>query len=50
MDGRAPITPLTADNVLNSVLDAGINYIDTAIDYGESEIYIGRCIAHRREE
>jgi aryl-alcohol dehydrogenase-like predicted oxidoreductase len=45
-----PITQALADTVLNSVLDAGINYIDTAIDYGESEVFIGQCIAHRRTE
>jgi aryl-alcohol dehydrogenase-like predicted oxidoreductase len=32
------------------VLDAGINYIDTSIDYGLSEERIGRYIAHRRAE
>jgi aryl-alcohol dehydrogenase-like predicted oxidoreductase len=48
-DGQ-PITPKTAETVLNSVLDAGINYIDTAIDYGVSEIYIGQYLAHRRAE
>jgi len=32
------------------VLDAGINYIDTSIDYGLSEERIGRYIASRRSE
>jgi aryl-alcohol dehydrogenase-like predicted oxidoreductase len=36
--------------VLNAVLDAGINFIDTSIDYGRSEELIGRFIAHRRSE
>jgi aryl-alcohol dehydrogenase-like predicted oxidoreductase len=36
--------------ILNAVLDAGINYIDTSIDYGLSEERIGRAIAHRRAE
>jgi aryl-alcohol dehydrogenase-like predicted oxidoreductase len=36
--------------VLNDVLDAGINFIDTSIDYGRSEERIGRYIAHRRDE
>ena len=31
-------------------LDAGINYIDTSIDYGLSEERIGRYISHRRAE
>jgi len=32
------------------VLDAGINYIDTSIDYGVSEERIGRYIGDRRSE
>src|SRR5216683_3982175 len=39
-----------AEQVLNAVLDAGINFIDTSIDYGRSEELIGRFIAHRRSE
>ena len=39
-----------ASRVLNAVLDAGINYIDTSPDYGRSEEHIGRSIAHRRAE
>jgi aryl-alcohol dehydrogenase-like predicted oxidoreductase len=39
-----------ASKVLNAVLDAGINFIDTSIDYGRSEELIGRFIAHRRSE
>ena len=39
-----------AETILNAVLDAGINYIDTSIDYGVSEERIGRYIAHRRAE
>lgn len=40
----------TAKTVLNSVLDAGINFIDTSIDYGRSEEFIGRYISLRRSE
>ncbi len=36
--------------ILNAVLDAGINYIDTADDYGNSEELIGRYISHRNSE
>src|SRR5438132_134558 len=36
--------------VLNAILDAGINFIDTAPDYGASEELIGRFIANRRSE
>ena len=44
------ITDQQAEKVLNAVLDAGINFIDTSIDYGRSEELIGRFIAHRRSE
>ena len=37
-----------AERVLNAVLDAGINIIDTSPDYGRSEEMIGRFVAHRR--
>lgn len=39
-----------AGKALNAVLDAGINFVDTSIDYGASEERIGRHIAHRRGE
>ena len=39
-----------AEHLLNAVLDAGINFIDTSIDYGRSEELIGRSISHRRSE
>lgn len=39
-----------AAKVLNAVLDAGINFIDTAICYGASEARIGQAIGHRRNE
>jgi aryl-alcohol dehydrogenase-like predicted oxidoreductase len=44
------ITPDQASSVLNAVLDAGINFIDTSPDYGPSEEMIGASIAHRRDE
>jgi Aldo/keto reductase family len=44
------ITETQAETILNKVLDAGINYIDTSIDYGLSEERIGRYISHRRSE
>src|SRR5215467_7832934 len=44
------ITDHQAEQVLNAVLDADINLIDTSIDYGRSEELIGRYIAHRRSE
>ncbi|MCB0095784.1 MAG: aldo/keto reductase [Caldilineaceae bacterium] len=39
-----------AERLLNGVLDAGINFIDTSPDYGPSEDLIGKFIAHRRHE
>ena len=39
-----------AEELLNAVLDSGINFIDTAPDYGLSEERIGRFISHRRGE
>ena len=36
--------------ILNSVLDSGINYIDTAGCYGNSEDLIGRYLSNRRSE
>jgi aryl-alcohol dehydrogenase-like predicted oxidoreductase len=47
--GRA-IDDDRAAEVLNAVLDAGINYIDTSPDYGLSEERIGNAISHRRDE
>jgi aryl-alcohol dehydrogenase-like predicted oxidoreductase len=47
---RRPITPEQAERVLNDVLDSGINYIDTSIDYGTSEEFIGEFISDRRGE
>ena len=39
-----------AGSVLNSALDAGINFLDTAACYGISEELIGKTVAHRRDE
>jgi aryl-alcohol dehydrogenase-like predicted oxidoreductase len=44
------VTEAQAETILNAVLDAGINYIDTSIDYGLSEERIGRYIGHRRSQ
>jgi aryl-alcohol dehydrogenase-like predicted oxidoreductase len=45
-----PLTPGQPERILQVVLDAGINYIDVSVDYGEAEEHIGRCIAGRRHE
>jgi len=39
-----------AERILNAVLDAGINFVDTSIDYGVAEERIGRFISRRRSE
>jgi aryl-alcohol dehydrogenase-like predicted oxidoreductase len=39
-----------AQRILNAVLDAGINFVDTSIDYGVAEERIGRYISHRRAD
>ncbi|MGE3272529.1 MAG: aldo/keto reductase [Chloroflexota bacterium] len=39
-----------AERILNAVLDSGINFIDTSVDYGLTEERIGRYISHRRSE
>lgn len=44
------LSPGQAEKILNAVLDGGINFIDTAPDYGESEELIGRFLARRRGE
>ena len=33
---------------LNLLVDSGVNYIDTSIDYGLSQILIGKALMHRR--
>jgi aryl-alcohol dehydrogenase-like predicted oxidoreductase len=45
-----PLTPGQPERILNAILDAGINYIDVAVDYGEAEEHIGMCISSRRQE
>src|SRR5579862_9360696 len=42
------VSDAQADEILRAVLDSGINYIDTSIDYGLSEERIGRFIGGRR--
>ena len=49
-DESAGQTDAQVGQVLNAVLDGGINFIDTAPDYGLSEERIGKCIANRRDE
>jgi aryl-alcohol dehydrogenase-like predicted oxidoreductase len=46
--GGRPVTDDQAERILNAVVDAGITFLDTANDYGRSEEFIGRYLAHRR--
>ena len=48
--GYEQATPETVDRLLGAALDAGLNVIDTAECYLESEELIGRAVAHRRTE
>jgi aryl-alcohol dehydrogenase-like predicted oxidoreductase len=48
---RGPvIDDAQAGRMLNELLDAGINLIDTSVDYGRSEELIGRFVGSRRDE
>jgi aryl-alcohol dehydrogenase-like predicted oxidoreductase len=47
--GGRPCSDDQARTILNAVVDSGINFIDTANDYGLSELYIGRYLADRRD-
>jgi aryl-alcohol dehydrogenase-like predicted oxidoreductase len=48
---RGPaIDDADAGRLLNKLLDAGINLIDTSVDYGRSEELIGRFVSGRRDE
>ena len=48
--GVRVVSNAAAEQFLNLVLDSGINFIDTAPDYGVSEERIGRFISSRRQE
>ena len=50
-NGKVPVPDETAAALLlNDALDRGINFIDTARAYGESEAIIGRALRRRRRE
>lgn len=48
--GISDVSDECASEVLHGVLDLGVNVIDTAACYGDSEEKIGRAIADRRDE
>ena len=39
-----------AIKVIHRALDLGVNFIDTSIGYGDSEIRIGKAIENRRDQ
>lgn len=47
--GRA-IAEADAIRFINTIVDSGITYIDTSIDYGLSERLIGKALSHRRKD
>ena len=48
--GYQRAAPETVERLLGSALDAGLNVIDTAECYLESEELIGRAVSHRRDD
>lgn len=40
----------SANRILNTALDCGINYIDTSPEYPMAEYFIGKSLEHRRDE
>jgi len=44
------ISQQECDTLLNKAIDEGINFVDTADCYGDSEEKIGRALEHRRTE
>ena len=47
---RKPMNDDQRRAILTAVLDSGINFIDTALSYGNSEELIGRYLSDRRSE
>jgi aryl-alcohol dehydrogenase-like predicted oxidoreductase len=48
--GYEGATPAEVEKLLNAALDAGLNVIDTAECYLESEELIGKAVGHRRRD
>jgi len=48
--GQSRTSPRKAASILESALDAGLNVIDTAACYGNSEELIGQAVGHRRKD
>jgi aryl-alcohol dehydrogenase-like predicted oxidoreductase len=45
-----PLDERDAIRFINRVIDLGINYVDTSVDYGLSEKLIGKALEHRRAD
>jgi len=48
--GSTELEISTVEKLLNTSLDAGINFLDTAACYGNSEELVGMTVSHRRSE
>jgi aryl-alcohol dehydrogenase-like predicted oxidoreductase len=48
--GFEKASPEAVERLLGSALDAGLNVIDTAECYGDSEELIGNAVSHRRDQ
>ena len=48
--GFGRVEEQTAADVLNTALDAGINFLDTAECYDVSEELVGKAVSHRRKD
>ena len=48
--GFAEVDQATVDKLLNGALDGGMNVIDTAECYRDSEVLIGKAVGHRRKD
>ena len=48
--GSTPLEVSTVETLLNTGLDAGVNFLDTAACYGNSEELVGMTVSHRRNE
>lgn len=47
--GEARIDPKEAERIFGEVIDCGVNYIDTARNYGHAEEVLGRLVPSRRD-
>src|SRR5919204_3890799 len=48
--GYQPVAPRIVARLVGQALDAGLNVIDTAECYGESEVLIGKALGARRRD